>query len=65
MVPLPMFDNNVTVQNMNCTHTGNNSPSANGDVAPESIIIIQSVIACVGNHWKFNGDCCFCESQKN
>ena len=43
-----MFDNNNTMLNTNCTNTGNNSSSTEGDVTTESFLIIQSVVACVG-----------------
>ena len=42
------LENNITIQISNYTNAENNSSSSKQDVTPDSIIIIQSVIACVG-----------------
>ena len=43
-----LLENNVTMQILNWTDTGNISPSRKQDVTQESMAIIQNVIACVG-----------------
>ena len=42
------FENNVTIQFLNCTNAGKNSSSTKGDITPEIMNIIQNIIGCVG-----------------